>query len=291
MKMIFDCYPCVLRQVVSAAKLTGLNEKQTKSVIDYTLNSLQEISPEDSPQSIIVRVMDRFKKECPGEADRFDPYAELKTRSNTLVLDHYEELESVIENSSSKLEMALKMAAAGNIIDFGAKEHGRIDIEKEIQNIPLLEFSHYEFETFSDTLKNAKTILYIGDNAGEIVFDRLFIRQIKRERPEVKIYFATRSEPVINDITLEDAYQVGIDKEAEVLSSGCRYPGLILSESSEILRKLWDSADLIIAKGQGNYEGLSDEKNSRLFFILRIKCGRVAVDIGADEGSLVLWCK
>jgi uncharacterized protein with ATP-grasp and redox domains len=197
----------------------------------------------------------------------------------------------MIKNAPSPLETAVKNAAAGNIIDFGAKDLGSIDIEKEIQKIPSLQFSHYDFKAFLGLLKKAKTILYIGDNAGEIVFDRMLIREIKRQYPEVQILFATRASPIINDITLEDAYQVGLEKEAKILSSGCNYPGLILDAASEVFLKIWHDADLVIAKGQGNYEGLSDVNDARLFFILRIKCERIAGAIGADVGDLVFWRK
>jgi damage-control phosphatase, subfamily I len=289
MKLILDCYPCMLRQVLSTAKLSGLNEQQTKTVIDRTMQMLLEVSAESSPQHIIVRIIDYIKNKFHVGSNAFDPYGELKQRSNKIVMEHFERLEATIQNAANPLETALKIAAAGNIIDFGAKDHGSIDIEKEIRNIPSLQFSRYDYQPFLNRLSRAERILYIGDNAGEIVFDRLFIRRIKREFPSVKIAFATRSEPVINDVTVEDARTVGLDREAEIVSSGCRYPGLMLAEASESFKGLWKKADVIIAKGQGNFEGLSNEDDGRLFFILRIKCDRVAGEIGASVGDLVLF--
>lgn len=262
---------------------------QAKRIINKTMKLLLTTSDDDSPQHIIVKINDFLQTEYSNKSELFDPYAELKKKSNIAVLNQFDYLESMVKNSPSSLEEAVKNAAAGNIIDFGAKDHGSINIEHEIQNIPSLQFSIYDFEPFLTLLNNAHTILYIGDNAGEIVFDRILIRQIKRHNAHVRIIFATRDKPIINDVTLQDAYMVGLDKDAEIISSGSIYPGLMLATASDAFRNLWNDADLIIAKGQGNYEGLSNENDSRLFFILRIKCERVAEDIGATTGDLVLW--
>lgn len=288
MNLILDCYPCILRQVLSTAKLAGLDEYQAREAVNHSMNILLETGTGVSPQQVVVNVVDYIRKLFFPDVCEFDPYRELKKRSNAVVLDKFTELEKEILIASSPLEAAVKCAAAGNIIDFGAKDHGSIDIDKEIRNIPSLAFSRYDYPPLAERLRETRKLLYIGDNAGEIVFDRLLIRQIQRDFPDIRVTFATRSEPVINDITPEDAYETGLDSEAEIVSSGCRYPGLMLSEADESFRKTYREADVVIAKGQGNYEGLSDENDPRLFFILRIKCERVAMDIGAEVGDLVL---
>lgn len=291
MKIILDCYPCILRQVLSTAKLAGLNEAQTKKIIDEAMRHLLTTTECDSPQHIIVKIFDFMQSALHKKNDLFDPYAKLKKESNEIVLQYFYYLESFVKCASSPLEMAITKAAAGNIIDFGAKDHGNLDIEQEIHNIPSLQFAIYDFEPLSAILEKAHLILYIGDNAGEIVFDRILIRQIKRQAPDIRIVFATRDKPIINDVTIEDAYQVGLDKEAEIISSGCIYPGLMLDETNSDFQEIYRKADLIIVKGQGNYEGLSNVSDDRIFFILRIKCDRVANDIGARIGDLVLWQK
>ncbi|MBN1574956.1 MAG: DUF89 family protein [Chitinispirillaceae bacterium] len=288
MKLFPDCYPCVLRQVLSLVKLTGMDDLQTKLIMDEAMKMLLATSGNDSPQRIIVGIGDFVRNMIHDNAGPFDPYAGLKEKSNAAVLRHFDDLEAAVKQSASPLETAIRQAAAGNIIDFGAKDHGSIDIAKEIRDIPSLRFSFYDYEPLLYKMKNARLLLCVGDNAGEIVFDRILIRQIKREFPGLRIVFATRDKPVINDVTPEDAYRVGLDKEAEIISSGCRYPGLMLEETNEIFRELFKNADLVIAKGQGNYEGLSEIDDERLFFIMRIKCERVAKHIGAEVGGLVL---
>ena len=288
MELILDCYPCMLRQVLAMAKLTGLNEAQTKRSIDHTLEILLLATSGMSPQHVLIEVIDRIKKDFFPGTGEFDPYGELKKMSNALVESRFEELEGMVRSGASPLETAVKMAAAGNIIDFGAMDHAVLDIEEEIRNIPALKFSRYQFRPLVAFLSNARRLLYIGDNAGEIVFDKLLVRQIKRDFPAVVVTFVTRSEPVINDVTVDDAISVGFDQEAEIVSSGCRYPGLLLTEADEAFGKLWERADIILAKGQGNFEGLSNEDDKRLFFILRVKCERVANTIGSAVGDLVL---
>jgi uncharacterized protein with ATP-grasp and redox domains len=289
MRLFPDCYPCVLRQVLSLVKLTGMDELQTKHTMDEAMKMLLSASGNDSPQRIIVGIGDFVRKTFFSDTEPFDPYARLKNQSNDAVLHYFDALEATAEQSDSPLETAIKQAAAGNIIDFGAKDHGSLDIVREIRDIPSLRFSFYDYEQLLSKLRNAALLLYIGDNAGEIVFDRILIRRIKREFPGLRIIFATRDKPVINDVTVDDAYRIGLDKEAEIISSGCRYPGLMLEETDDAFRRLFRDADLIIAKGQGNYEGLCDIDDERLFFILRIKCERVANRIGAAVGALVLW--
>jgi damage-control phosphatase, subfamily I len=291
MNLIFDCYPCILRQVLSTAKLCGLNKNQTGQVVDFTLRELLKTTMEDSPQRQIVHANDFIHTVCFPDKKEYDPYRQLKRQSNEVVIDRFDSLEKMIVEAPHPLETAITFAAAGNIIDFGANEHADIDIEKEIRNIPSLRFSRYDYIPFAELLDTSKTLLYIGDNAGEIVFDRLFIREIKRTYPEKRIVFTTRSKAIINDVTLEDAYMVGIDTEAEVISSGCRYPGIVLTETSEQFGMIYNSADLIIAKGQGNLEGLSEVNDGRIFLILRIKCERVAESVGAAVGDLIFLRK
>lgn len=291
MNLIFDCYPCLLRQVLSTAKLCGLNEQQTGKVVDFTLQQLLKTTKGDSPQRQIVRANDFMHTVCFPDMKQFDPFKQLKRQSNEIVIKRFDSLEAMITGAPHSLEMAIKLAAAGNIIDFGARDHTNVDIEEEIRAIPSLRFTRYDYAPFTDLLETSKTILYIGDNAGEIVFDRLFIREIKRRYPDKRMIFATRSKAIINDVTPEDAYMVGIDTEVEVISSGCRYPGVVLAETSEQFRMIYNNADLVIAKGQGNFEGLSEVNDGRIFLILRIKCERVAESVGAAVGDLIFLRK
>ena len=291
MKLSFACYPCLLKQVLVTAELLGLNDRQLKIVIDATLQYLLKTKPDIMPLHIVAWLYTFIHQSFYNGNGTFDPYRQLKRDTNLLALKYFDTVTDSVNNSSSPLEAALSFAAMGNIIDFGAKEPGSIDIKYQIDNIGKLHFSIYHYDKLSEKLNNAETLLFIGDNAGEIVFDKVLIREIKKEFSGLDIVFAVRDRPIINDATIEDARFVGLDKEVTVVSSGSIYPGTILEETSEKFRGLFNSADVIIAKGQGNFESLSDVKSENLFFLFRVKCDRVADIVGAKNGDLILFKK
>jgi uncharacterized protein with ATP-grasp and redox domains len=132
---------------------------------------------------------------------------------------------------------------------------------------------------------NAKNILYLGDNAGEIVMDKLFLETIKHQN----VYYAVRGMPVINDVTIEDAKYVGIDKFAKIISNGYDSPSTILDKCSEEFINIYNKADLIISKGQGNLEGLINVKNEKIFFLLMVKCGVIGDELGVKKGDFVVY--
>ena len=194
----------------------------------------------------------------------------------------------MIKESSSPLETALKIAAAGNIIDFGAKNYAKLDIKKELSTIDQRGFGIYNYDQFYKHLSHASVLLYICDNAGEIVLDKIFIEEIKKAFPSLDIICALRERPIINDAVLEDAFDVGLDQVATLISSGSVYPGTILEETSSEFKKLFKTSDIIISKGQGNFETLLDEATEKIFFILRIKCEMMARLSNVQLDDLVL---
>ena len=291
MQLFIECYPCILRQVINTAKLLDLNDKQIKSILDKTMEYLLESKQDTMPLHIVVWIYNFIHEKLYDSNNSFDPYKVLKHDTNLLALKYFNKVEGIVKNSSSPLEMAISFATMGNIIDFGAKDHGSIDINNEIDNIDNLNFSIYHYDKLFEKLKKAETLLYIGDNAGEIVFDKVLIREIKKEFSKIDIVFAVRDRPIINDATIEDASFVGLEEEVIVVSSGSVYPGTILDEANEKFKELFKTADVIIAKGQGNFESLSDVKSKNLFFLFRVKCDRVADIVGAKNGDLILFKK
>lgn len=291
MKLFIDCYPCLLKQIITTTKLLDLNDRQTKSVVDKAMKYLLESKQDIMPLHIVAWLYTFIHQTFYNSNGTFDPYKHLKHDTNLLALKYFNKLENIVNASSSPLETALCFAAMGNIIDFGAKEHGSIDINHEIENMGNLNFSIYHYDKLFEKLKNAETLLYIGDNGGEIVFDKVLIREIKKEFSNIDIVFAVRDRPIINDATIEDARFVGLDKEVSVVSSGSIYPGTILEEANEKFKELFQSADVIIAKGQGNFESLSDVNSENLFFIFRVKCNHVADIIGVKNDDLILYKK
>ncbi len=283
-----DCYSCVINQARSTARFGELNEEQTKRVISVAKAELEK--SKTAPilaHHIIRRVADAVIQER-GESQDFDIYADVKEKSNTLSLAYAEKFQKKLDTSESPFETGLQIAAAGNIIDFGALNQGPINLNKELQSLNKVPFARYDIEPFMIALDDASMLLYICDNSGEIVFDMLFIKELQREYPNLQIVAALRDKPIINDATLEDAKAVGLDRLVRTISSGSIYPGTILPETTEEFQKLFASADVILSKGQGNFETLLPIADKRLFFLLRIKCDYMAALSKVRKDNLVL---
>jgi hypothetical protein len=177
--------------------------------------------------------------------------------------------------------MALRFAIAGNVIDFGPNQP--FDINNTLEQAKSIVLAIDDSRALQASLSQSKMLLYLGDNAGEIVMDRIFLETIQHPN----VYFAVRGAPIINDALIEDAKLVGIDKIAHLITNGDDAPGTILETSSAEFRSLFEQADLIISKGQGNYEGLTaNEKN--IYFILMTKCDHVANHLGIKKGDFVV---
>ncbi|MCK5764827.1 MAG: DUF89 family protein [Bacteroidales bacterium] len=283
-----ECYPCVINQARSAARFAELTEEQASRVVTIAGAELEK--SETSPvlvQHIVRRVADAVIQEL-GESQDFDIYAEVKQKSNTLSLAYAEKFQKKIDASDSPFETALQIAAAGNIIDFGAKNHASINLNKELQSLDKTPFARYDIEAFKKALNGASTLLYICDNSGEIVFDMLFIKELQREYPDLQIVAALRDKPIINDATLKDAKAIGLDRLVTAISSGSVYPGTILPETTKEFQELYASADVMLSKGQGNFETLLPWADKRLFFLLRIKCEYMAALSEVKQDNLVL---
>jgi uncharacterized protein with ATP-grasp and redox domains len=214
-----------------------------------------------------------------------DPYADEKIESNALMLTLYDKFKIEVLESSNPFNMALRLSIAGNIIDYGAGSE--FDIDKTIQHVLSSEFSIDHSLELEQRIKRAKKILYIGDNAGEIVFDKLFAETIMHNN----LTFAVRGSAVLNDATMNDALQTGMNRVVDVIHNGFDAPSTILNECSPEFLSVYNEADLIISKGQGNLEGLIDENDSRIFFLLMVKCNVVAELLGVENGSFVVWNK
>jgi uncharacterized protein with ATP-grasp and redox domains len=211
-----------------------------------------------------------------------DLYKVEKKDYNVLLLSLEKEIRDIILNSENPFQTALHYALAGNIIDFGPPV--KFDIFRALSSAvskrPAIDHS----QILNEALKNASTVLYLGDNAGEIVLDKLFIETIKHPN----LYFAVRGGNISNDSTMEDAKDVGISKIAKVISNGYNAPSTLVNRCSATFRKIFHEADLIISKGQGNLEGLMDEFRKKIFFLLMVKCKVMAEMTGTHEGDAVI---
>ncbi len=279
MKTYYECLPCIINQTIKALPI--IKESRHDDILRDVMCELAVTDFSLSPPELARKTFDIMNEYLDGK----DPYAEIKKLSNQYVLDLYDELNQIIKSSENPFETALHLAVAGNIIDFGAK-HNYSDklIHEEIDKVLNTDLASSDTEKLKIEISNAKQILYLGDNAGEIVFDKLFIEQFSNKE---KIIFAVRGAHVINDATMEDAKEIGLTEIVKVIDNGSNYPGTVLKECSENFQKVFNDADLIISKGQGNYETLSENKQN-IFFLLKVKCEIVARDLNKNVGDFVV---
>jgi uncharacterized protein with ATP-grasp and redox domains len=236
-------------------------------------------------QHIVRHVADVVQKRL--GLPNHDLYADVKRQSHNVALSFVDGFRDTMQHSAHPLETGIRIAAAGNIIDFGAKDHASLDLHKELNSLERLKFGRYDYDAFHAKLGGAEQLLYLCDNVGEIDFDKLLMEQLRKSYPQLQITAAMRQSPIINDATVDDALVAGLDQVSTVISSGSVYPGTILSECTNAFRELYYKADLVISKGQGNFETILPDADERVFFMLRIKCDTMAHLAGLQKGELV----
>jgi uncharacterized protein with ATP-grasp and redox domains len=283
MKTYLDCLPCLMSQALKAARAATDDEEVQRQVLNTVAAMIPELSLGLKPPEIAQRGH-RLIGQITGNND---PFHQAKVDANCTALALWPQLKQLIEQSADRLFMACRLAILANSIDFGPNlEHGGIEAIIDEATTCSLPLAVNNYDQFWSSLNNSQCLFYLGDNAGEIVFDRLLIEEIHRVK-ELETYFVVREKPVINDVTMDDALAVGMDSVARVVSNGSDAPATILSQCSAELQQLFRSADIIIAKGQGNYESLEGEPGN-IFFLLRAKCPLVAELLGVSVGDCVL---
>lgn len=290
MRTYLDCIPCMFGQALFVAREAGLGEREQKALLDEVASLVPAMSMESSPPELAVDLYRAIHRAVGSD----DPYAAIKAAGNEAALSVYPDLVTRLRRAEDPLETAVRIAILGNIIDYGA--NAGLDLKREIskilreedRTIAREEARLFDLEGFRSALGEARELLYLGDNAGEIVFDRILIECLSRLYPELKIRFAVRGRPIINDATLADAAAVGMDALCEVVDSGSPAPGAVLGLCTPEFRYLLERADLVISKGQGNYEALSGSTYP-VYFLLRVKCAVLAAHIPAERGSVCLF--
>jgi len=244
-------------------------------------NHMEQLLTENklsSPQ--LQQHLNRYFRQLSGIAD---PYSEEKKTSNAIAKHLYQQWKPTVEQADNPLQMALRLAIAGNIMDYGALQE--FDLEKTIFEVIDATLAIDHSEKLFEALGKAAKVLYLCDNAGEIFMDKLFIETIGHKN----ITAVVRGSPVINDATLADARQAGLHKITKLIDNGSDAPSTILSDCSTEFLQVWKEADLIISKGQGNLEGLLPQKDSRIFFLLMAKCDVIANLLNVNKGDLVVY--
>lgn len=275
MRTFPDCLPCLRRQAEKTAKLVS-NDPARQAAIKKAVTTLldrcdRSVSPPEN-----ATLMYRLIAEHTGVAD---PYAAIKQESNALANRLRPTAHEQILAAADPLLIAIRYAMAGNVIDYGA--HHDFDAERTLAECLDKEPAINDYEGFRHDLAAARTVLYLADNCGELVFDGLLIEQLQRQ-----VTLAVKAGPVINDALVADAVTCGLTPLCQVVTNGTACPGTPLAAASETFRRLFDQADLIISKGQGNFETLS-ESSRPLYFLLTVKCRVVADYLGARTGRPV----
>jgi uncharacterized protein with ATP-grasp and redox domains len=276
-----DCIACIVKK---ADKLADKYIKDKRQKYDFMKQVLKEIIDTEYDRSSPI-IDAKFFRIAKKELGIEDIYKEEKRFFNDKLLSMEKEIEEMLDGAEDRLFDSLKIASAGNIIDFSALSDIDINFVSEIIYETLGKyFDEGLFHRLKNELKNARSLLYLGDNTGEIVLDKIFIKEIARHYPQLKITFAVRGEAIFNDVTEEDAYYIGMDKHAHIINNGADLPGTDLLEVSEEFRGSFDKADIVIAKGQGNYESLSGcSKN--IYYLFLCKCDMMIQKLSAGRFS------
>ncbi len=284
MKMKDKCLPCLVNQVIKVADVTKAENRDVlfHEVFSYLSKvDFNKTNPEISGETFAI-----LKKHLGND----DPYYEVRKYYNNLLMKLSRTYENKIDNSQDSFFQAMKYAVIGNIIDFNPIHNSTLEeIMDFINQADELEFQINHMEQLKQEIKKAKSVLYLGDNCGEICFDKLFIKEIKKQNPNILIYFGVRGEPVINDSIESDAYEVGINEYATIISNGDGSLGTVLERTSTEFQKNFEEVNIVISKGQANYECLSECEKKGIFFLLMTKCEVIAEDIGVPVKSLI--CK
>ncbi|WNY99361.1 ARMT1-like domain-containing protein [Sulfurospirillum sp. 'SP'] len=283
MKLQEHCLTCIYDQTKRVCELLNVDEQQAQKIdclahAKITMFDMNQTPPHNAAplyeaMAEVLGVHDlyaQFKADSSEKAKAFLPLCEQK-----------------IKASSHKLFEATKTAVAGNVIDLAAVM--LYDLEEELEKIYHTPFAIDDFVLLEQQLAHTQTLVYLADNAGEEIFDKLYIQTIKELFPQINVYYFVRGRPIINDLTCQDALASGMNDVATIVDSGVPTPGLALELMNENARVLFEKAECIISKGMGNYECLGEVAGLPIFFLFKVKCNVVAQAVGAQLGNII--CK
>lgn len=282
MKVKLDCIPCFQRQALEATRFVTDDIVIQEKILRRVVRELEGIDWTGTPPKMAHIVHNIVKEECEVN----DPYKEIKKRYNDIALSLYPKLNEMVIKSAQPLLTAVRLAIAGNVIDFGA--NSQFDLNETIYNVLEKNFAINDFNKLLKTLERSKVLLFLADNSGEIVFDKILLEIILNKYKIEKILFGVKGAPIINDAMLEDAEYVGIDNlpGVELIEIGIDIPNTGLERNSAEFLNILNNSNIVISKGQGNYEALSNHKE--IFFLLMAKCPVIADDLNVKIGDIIL---
>lgn len=278
MELFLECLPCLLRQSLEAARMATPDEAVRAEIMDEAMATLTRYRTFGCAPELAAAIHE-VVKERTGQAD---PYEGVKARDIAAALRLEPLIQAFAAAGPDPLLQALKVSATGNVMDSAL--FGNLDIEACVAQELEMPFAVCDVQALAGDLQDARTVLIVGDNAGEAVFDTVLAEELSGR---CEVAFAVRDRPIINDVTAREAQAVGMDAHATIVSTGCAAPGAILAACSQEFQALFDQADIVISKGQGNFEAMSGAER-RMYFLLKAKCPRIAHALGVDVGDYVL---
>ncbi|MBN1554616.1 MAG: DUF89 family protein [Phycisphaerae bacterium] len=279
MKTYLNCIPCFVQQTLTACRFVSDDESLHESVLREVLTLLKDVDMSQTPPAMAMRIYRIIRRRTGVD----DPYQEVKHQTTREVLRLLPELRRQVREAADPFTMAVRMAIGGNTIDCGVGHAITVETVSKAFAHALDGPLDGDVKEFQTAVNEAKSILYVADNAGEIVSDRLLIERL----PAGRVTLAVRGRAVLNDATRDDAKMAGYDETIEIIDNGSDAPGTILEECSEAFRRRFARVDLIVAKGQGNFETLSDAKGT-IFFFLKVKCPVISHHTGCPLGHLLV---
>ena len=281
MKLQEACIECILGQARRVASKIGASKELTLSIESTALKHSQKFSFSKTP----VQVATPLYEEIALLAGKKDLYDEAKLIATQQALEMLPKLKEMIEKSEDSLLAAGKMAVAGNVIDLATQ--AEYDLTAVVDAVLQSEFGRDDFTLLFKDLKSAKTLLYLADNAGEHIFDALFMEKLNAVYPQLEITYMTRGNAIINDVTLEEAKADGLAKFATLKSSGMRTPGFILEDAPKEVAEFFSKADVVIAKGMGNFESMTEVSLRDVYHLFKVKCSVVSGFTGFPIGTFM----
>ena len=280
MRTCLECLPCIVKQSMESIERTIPGPRKQEAALREVLKRLSINHWHLSPPYLAHKV----HRIIGGWSGLSDPYREVKVQFNRIALEMLPGLRETVRRADDPFATAVRIAMAGNIIDIGiVPDRSERKLADTIEHALSAPLAIDDLAALREASAQAERILFLGDNAGEIVFDQLILEHLPMER----VTFAVRGGPILNDATMEDAEATGLTRLVRVVDSGIDLPGTIPEMCSTVFRDVFAQADLIISKGQGNYETLSEDLHPALFFLLKVKCPMVAGQLGVPMGSLV----
>ena len=280
MKTRLDCIFCIQRQALDTVRLVTDDVKEQERILRSVMANILGMNWNNYPTDIADLMFNIIRKESKED----DPYKTVKKECNDIALGMYPELKKIVDRSANPLLTAVRLAIAGNVIDYGVGPN--FDINKTISLVLEKKFRIDHFTEFVNNLKESEDLLYLTDNAGEIVFDKILLETIMSEYNFQTIFCGVKVTPFINDTTMQDAVYVGIDKMEGVEIINLEVDENRVDHSSKTFPEMITKSNMIISKGQRNFEALPD--NKEIFFMLLAKCPMIANELGAEQGDIVL---